>query len=98
MTRRMFAFIFIASAALCGNARASLYEFTITARVFSSTYVYPAIGDEVIVKYVADSTDIDPTMGLGRYAATSATVACPGGTYTPVESAFTSLAVILGSG
>ena len=98
MMRRTFALILIASAALCGHARAALYEFTVTARVFWSIHPFPAIGDEVTVKYVANSTDIDPTMGLGRYAATSATVTCPGGTYTPVESDFTSLAVILGSG
>jgi hypothetical protein len=77
MTRRTFALILIASAALCGQARAALYEFTLGGRVTYAPLGDVPIGTAVTIRYTADSQDLDPSPTDGLYAASQATVQFP---------------------
>lgn len=70
-------------------ARAALYEFTLEGVVtFSAVASNPSVGDPVTIKYVADSTDLNPSSGYGRYAASGATMVLPHATLSPVSSGF----------
>jgi hypothetical protein len=77
MTRRTFALILIASAALCGHARAALYEFTLGGRVTFAPLGDVPIGTAVTIRYTADSQDLDPSPNDGLYSASQATVEFP---------------------
>ena len=77
MTRRTFALMLIASTALCGQARAALYEFTLGGRVTFAPLGDVPMGTLVTIRYTADSQDLEPSPGGGLYAASHATVEFP---------------------
>ena len=87
MTRRTFALILIASAALCGHARASLYEFTLDGHHhILAARRDPKVGDPFIVAILRRSNDLNPDPRIGRYGRRVRAVQLPLMTYASLGS------------
>lgn len=76
-------------------ASGGLYEFTFQGEVTYSILPEANVGDSVTIRYIADSTDLEPLPMTGEYAATNATIRFPGGTFVTEAGLGTRLSVNL---
>ena len=81
--RRLVTLAAAALTALCGHAHAALFDFTLKGKVTYSQYSDIAVGDPFVVRYIADSTDLNLDPKLGRFATTAATFEFPNVTVAP---------------
>jgi hypothetical protein len=76
----------------CPLARGAMFEFTLEGTVTSEASPHVNVGDPFVIRYLADSTDLDPSPLTGRYSAGQAIATLPGTTISsPVSDGLVSI-------